>query len=416
MTQTTNSIRKNATSSRAFAAALCFAVLNLLLVLTDPISKIITHQESGTAEKTASPDPRRLALVPSFEWWRMQAFMSEQKAPQVVLLGSSQLMYSLFLADADFTKKSVDMVSHSRSHYMEHELKQRFKADSPSCFNFGLPGAMVSDDYMIVKGLFNKSERPSLVVLTLALRDFIDNRVENAGSTPTFTLLKPYVATDEIIEDAIPHAWERSGYLAERSVYLWRKRLDMRLLAEDQAKEGVGSFVGAMAPGSTAASKQLDPTYLLDDNKAGPGFRKGVALLHPDQPVTFTDNSKEYKKAYKTANNLLFGREEAFFHRVLGLLNQEGIKVLMVNMPVTPDNMALMPAGSYERYRSLLSQASKQYGVKLIDLNDGKSFGTNDYFDTVHLNGHGGKKVVDRLVREISQSREIASRLAGGTI
>jgi hypothetical protein len=85
------------------------------------------------------------------------------------------------------------------------------------------------------------------------------------------------------------------------------------------------------------------------------------------------------------------------------MAKQDGIKVLIVNMPLTKTNMALMPEGYYQEYLQVLQTTNDRYHCQLLDLNNDKSFETADFRDTAHMNASGGRKLIDRIVDRISE-------------
>jgi hypothetical protein len=126
--------------SKFFWAAIFLLVVDFALVAVNPFGKV---------------DPRRLPSPHSWEWWRTKSYLSADKAPDVVLLGSSLVMIPTPMLDADYLNKTLDCVHHDHSIYMQDRLGDSVGVKDLSCINLGLPGGMISDDYMVARYLLD---------------------------------------------------------------------------------------------------------------------------------------------------------------------------------------------------------------------------------------------------------------------
>jgi hypothetical protein len=122
------------------------------------------------------------------------------------------------------------------------------------------------------------------------------------------------------------------------------------------------------------------------------------------QPISqFEDNSKEYTARYNPFKAKLFDMQLGYLDKFLALAKQLGIKVLLVNMPLTQDNLSLIPAGKYQLYLDSVRKAATANGAAFIDYNDGQTF-THEYFnDMVHLNGYGSRRFFQMVGGEIKK-------------
>ncbi|HEY9869738.1 MAG TPA: hypothetical protein V6D08_11280, partial [Candidatus Obscuribacterales bacterium] len=76
-------------------------------------------------------------------------------------------------------------------------------------------------------------------------------------------------------------------------------------------------------------------------------------------------------------------------------------------------NMQLPPPGCYEKYLAVIKDASRRWNCPVVDLNAGGRFGTADFYDTVHMNSRGGRKLLDAIVAEIASNRGLSAQLTG---
>ena len=122
------------------------------------------------------------------------------------------------------------------------------------------------------------------------------------------------------------------------------------------------------------------------------------------QPITkFEDNSKEYTSRYNPFKEKLFDLQAKYLDQFLILSHLLGIKVVLVNMPLTADNMALIPAGKYQLYLKTVQELVTRSQATFVDFNDGKQF-THEFFnDPVHLNGYGSQRFFEKVGKIVSQ-------------
>lgn len=416
-------------------ASALFVAINLLGFATQPCPKA---------------PPEQLPVTPSWEWWRTKAFREEARCPDVLLLGSSLFMIPVALIDADYLDKTIDAIHHHHSRYLESNLKDR-SLPGVSCFNFSMPGAMISDHFIVADALFKPDRKPKVLVLGVTLRDFIDNGVPCAAATPAYNYLKHYINVDKYIELTAPGLRDRAEFYATKLAYLFGNRMDIQVFCKDRAlaflngihqniaqkkneeerikEEEKGSPAASQPSGSPPAASQPSgspdssqreerkipseqQTASVPDNASWlSDLTQGVFILIPHRIYPFQDNTREYKKRFRTANLDLFNNQTQFLTMLLEKANNMHIKVLFVNMPVTEANMRLMPAGSYHLYLSTLQALSKKYGSELVDLNDGKTFAKEDFKDPVHMNASGGKKLVEAIARVMSDRPTLSCAL-----
>ncbi len=334
--------------------------------------------------------------------------MKNEPAPDVVLLGSSLMMIPVSVLDADYLHKDLDAVYHDHSVYLENALSAA-QPGKHSCFNFAIPGGMVSDDYMIMRALLNGEHRPKVIVLGLTLRDFIESHVPCPAATTSFKYFKHFFNIDDIAELAMPEFWQRLDYWQSKLVYMVGQRLDLQVAFNQGVKTACDNLLGAAAETRSAVPVELTSNVAHNlKSEAEPGD----FVLHAGQIYPYEDNSGEYKKRFSNPSKKLFNTESLFLSRLLADARKNGVQVLLVNMPLTPANMGLMPAGYYSQYLTTVKEQARAFGSPLIDLNNGTAFSISDFRDTAHMNASGGKKLLDAIVATVKADDKIASALA----
>jgi lysophospholipase L1-like esterase len=174
-----------------------------------------------------------------------------------------------------------------------------------------------------------------------------------------------------------------------------------------------------MVPGVTPPQNhKLDLPSHPPDNNVVTRLSKAEArafVIKPHDPWLYENNADEYRKRFAGGNDELFKCQTQFLDRFLSLAQRQGIRVVIVNMPLTDANMSLMPPGSYARYSAVVQQACATYGADLLDLNQGGSgFTTQDFKDTAHMNAEGGKKFLDKIAQRLAASARLRLALSPG--
>ena len=93
------------------------------------------------------------------------------------------------------------------------------------------------------------------------------------------------------------------------------------------------------------------------------------------------------------------------------LTSERGIQLIVVNMPLTPGNIALMPPGFYEQYKNKVSEMAAANRAEFIDMNKPDVFEKKHFADTVHLNGLGGVAFFKMLSEKLALNRSFGAAL-----
>lgn len=382
--------RKNGSGLLGSAVALglmLFLCFDLTLLALRPLAKV---------------EPECLPSAHTWVWWANREYMERRTAPNVVILGSSLLMNPIAKVDADYLHKDLDYVKHHRSVYLERQLKDRCGREDLSCFNFALPGAMVSDDFMVLRAMSAMKKKPDIIVLGLGVRDFVDSGVNCPAATPPFKYLQRFADIDDIVDLSLPDVWRRAEYWIGKAVYLWEKKLDLQVLLSEAAKTMLGSHFAAYFPACRLT--EADPTKNMPGNLRSE-IEEGVYVIKADQAYSYEDNTTEYRKRFRNKNERMFDIQCQFLDKFLTEAQKEGIKIVLVNLPVTAANHALMPTGAYDRYAAFLKTEALRWNVPLIDPAQSVDFTVQDYSDTAHMNSVGGRKLLDILVSSLVGDR-----------
>lgn len=309
------------------------------------------------------------------------------KPASVVLMGSSLMMTPVWSVDLKNCQKVADVYHHHVSLSFEKMLNER--GLSGPVFNFALPGAMVSDIYLLSRKLFKGSQTPAVVVLGIGPRDFMDDLL--TGETRTAVFQKLADLRDLSGDGDLYFAtWqEKADFALNNAVFLYGKRCryqDKLCQSVSRLYDRLGKPAPAKPTGHAGAN--LEPAALADREKL------------------WANSIEEYRARYKRFNQKQFHKQCDFLKAFLQTAAQRHIKVMLANMPLTADNLRLMPPGFYEEYRRTVKAIAASYNVQLLDLQGDRRYTDVCFYDTVHLNGQGGEQLLQTLSNSLTGVRQ----------
>jgi len=413
--------------SKALAAVVAFAAIIALRCATasdKPIALCADTFKNSTNERLQKGN---------WEWWTLRDYVLNRRESDIVFMGSSQMACALASAEMNDRAYPIDLVVHRNSDTAESMLKARNGIRASTC-SLALGGAMISDQYMMARALFNEGNKPQLVVLGLNPRDFIDNTLETMSSTEVFRLLSPHVALGELnslVYSDIPSwfGWQVKrisapglvalNTLAANTLSVFESILppeDRTVLNSDEGVDLEALLKTADSNGieAQAAKAKLEllknPDFLKpnsDPNSIGP---RKCWLGKPDG--LFADNTKEYVKRYKNPYPPMYPSQKVFFSNLLAYLKKENIPVLVVGMPSLWPNRDLLPQDFWKEFKQFVVADCTKYGAEWMDLSEmDDRFTSADYLDLVHLDSSGGSKLVEDIVGRIDRTPRLAAAL-----
>ncbi len=314
--------------------------------------------------------------------------------PDVVLLGSSLIMAPVWTAD--FKRWGFagagDFYRHHHSKILETELSQSGRRPI-EVFSFAVPGAMVSDMYLVADKILTGNKAPSLVVYGVAPRDFMDDLAAGETRTVVFDRLGE-VADLNRSNFATSSFDEKFELILDRTIYLFGKRTRYQAKADSFCRRVIA-----------CASENRQDNDLFTATTAA------VFPLFQDRQVLWRKSVDEYHMRYQKFNQTQFVKQQQFLQDLITTCNNRHTKLLLVNMPLTKRNLQLMPDGLYEKYLSSLETIARENSVPLLDLSKA-NYSDQCFYDTVHLNEVGAKSFLGSLakvIRNDSQGQLTAS-------
>lgn len=380
-----------------------YAVLAFAMLLLLNLAAIVWYHP----DRLASPNR-------SWAYWAAQDLRNAGEVPDVMFFGSSLMLAVINDADATSQKKSLDAVKHHRSAFFEDALAKETGLPVKTG-SLAIGGQMASDSFALFSTLLaDRPERP-LIVWGIAPRDLVDSSFFNPHDSETVRYLEKVAFPNDVLPERA-RFWEEAERGGERFFYLYGKRLDVQKMQRDLSEAVLAALVGTRFDTIHTPQKILKMTMGAIPEECSPN----QWLVTPYQEKIagsgeFTDNTQEYLMRYQPFRPKLFDRQSRYLNRFLSEARQRGFETVLVNMPLTADNLRLLPEGVYDRYLSTVKNAAVRHGAHFLDFNASGNFGQKDFCDPVHLHGIAGQKFLRLLAAEISARTQIAVRSGGKT-
>src|SRR4030095_4928011 len=318
-------------------------------------------------------------------------FYALKQRPSVVLLGSSLMMFPFWSLDREIDPHLPDIFHHHASRYMEGQLTEHGWQE-PRVFSFAICGQMLSDAYIYLSELLREDKKPDWIVYGIAPRDFSDRDLSAPTATMTFKRLVGLENLGKYAYLYLPGWQDKADFVAAHACFFYGKRWRL----QQEVQKAVNKAYGLLGfnPSSPAAAGETHRGFTLDGS---PEFR-------------WQSSTNEYRRRYRNIEGKDLDVQMGFLEKLLVLCQERGIRVMLINMPLTETNRSLLPAGFYSGFRSRIARLADRPGVTFLDLGESPDFVRADYWDTAHLNHSGARKLLPHIVRTLAEAGTSSSR------
>ncbi|MDP3509910.1 MAG: DUF1574 family protein [Candidatus Melainabacteria bacterium] len=403
--------------STACLAAVLVAAIDLTFAFTHPLASINTVNTDKAEPYNAVTAVKRAMQQDALEQEQKRmtsgATASGVSRP-VLLLGSSLVVAPALQCEAIYTGKEFKRFHQRRltsfENYLESSLVKETGpnygskpvASSVRSYCLAMGGQMASDALLVAKEVLPASSDTNAgtsIVYGIAPRDFQDNLFPRIDASPIFRIFAQASDLPQLFEsEPAMTAVDRTSAIGERISSLYRYRTDWQNLFAIRAKRTIEKCLPFVV-----FDKYYD-TLALKPQKKGllPGEAIGTPLVVPNSAVDHADwqtTAEEYRRRY---NPVKVARAEAqfnYFEKLLHLCQERKVNLMVVNMPLSQDNMKALPKGFYKQYLSRADQLCAQYGVEFVDLNQGVWTSNSNYVDSVHLKPENSKAFMQKLAQ-----------------
>lgn len=370
-------IQKQAAQFRLRAglvACSLFALLNLGGLTAYNVSlKFWDSQAARAARETGQFDPTVcLKDLPMFNWALQDGYertldakshkLAAVSKPDVVLLGSSLMIFPLWFADHG--DNLPDQAYYAfRSNALEKKCTQ-----AHNICNLALPLLNASDAERLVETQLVGDKSPRVLVYGVGPRDFYDAFIAKPEASVYFERLSNVDDFTKNWNSYFSNPVDVAACLGKRLYFLFSKRDEILLLGKSISKQ----VLHLNKPTTTVPLTEMGPRR----------------------------NLEEYQGHYKNISNQALDREFSFLDKLLTVCSKRHIQVILLSMPLTKENRSLIPTEVYASFNRRLGALAAAKEQKFLNLN-GTEFATSDFLDSAHLNAKGAHKLVDLIAPSI---------------
>lgn len=357
-----------------------------------------------------SAHPLKNAVTPNLDrtetFGSLEAYKKLPVKPDLVLLGSSVVVAPVMQAESLLLNKPIVRFKHRESTYLEKNLDGKLPA-RPNIFCFAVAGAAVSDVHTIVRRLLvdqKNGDRPLAIVYGIAPRDFQDNTWPGVESTEVFQVLANTSDAFELAADRDITLDRKINVVLGRLSSFWKYRSDMRLLLTLRIKklmERTMPWVVFDKYGETLELKPRKHGQFPEEAKGELRVFPGIAMENVGEKRTVEQYINRYRPLNKNNVDLQFH----YLDKILSLCREARITPIIVNMPLSRANLALLPADFYREYKGRLATVCANQGAQLIDMQRASYEASDFYADTVHMTPEVSRMFLDDLAGFLAKSR-----------
>lgn len=323
-------------------------------------------------------------------------------APNTVLLGSSLMVVANAETDATWRGKRIDLTTYRQAKYFDETVSTRLCTRSQT-LNLASPGQIPSDAYLTLKEALNEGIRPSLVVYGVAPRDFIDSTMSSPFETESYKYLSRLVSTDDVdryLDDGLP------GSISRKIVSvlpLARHATDARLWLEKRVADWHEKTFSN--ENCISLEKRMSLLANYEPLDMVPEFIHAEVAKKSEVEKLYLDNLEDYKARYRKPRDSFYRGQLESFERLIELCKERRIELVVVNMPIQKCNIDLIDPDVFQKFLNDVEDVVESNGAKYVNLCAFDEYGKNDYRDSVHLNGFGGRKFINKLVSVLSETK-----------
>jgi len=345
--------------------------------------------------------------------------LASHSNPEVLLLGSSLVLVPSVRCDDSFYNRKTRYDRWYYRNVIDEYTKADFFQDAlakssgrqRSVLDLAVAASIMSDQYLILKKYLDSGKSPNMIVLGIAPRDFLDNLRQDPEKTPTYSILADLTCIKDLMDqkrskEAISNF--AFGYFSD----VYKNRGDYKTFIAGLASRVSGHPVDLyQATQETAKAKEPDTVdaNLIAEPKVDSGVLDSSKPMYVARPNNLFD-LKEYRRIYLPVNNQVFKLQMGYLDKFLALAQSHDIPVALVQMPVTKENLALLPDEIKVRYDRKVRELATKYDAKVFTSEGRLTFNTDDFEDSVHLNTKGGTRLFKLVAEDIGRDRELAAR------
>jgi hypothetical protein len=322
-----------------------------------------------------------------------------EHAPNVVLIGSSLLIQPEWYVDRRLPLKEpwgkstiISLSNYHLAQGLDNELaRQGFV--NPHVYSLAVGGALISDAYLLLYHYLKSYPKPKVVVLDCAPRSFNDTGVTQPDCTPIFDYCFRQQDFPELHKLYLRKFDAKANYIFSRIFFTYHYRQWLSELVKKHFSFALSDISQRFYSKPSTSSIQEETS--LDAKK--------TPLSKDAGAVKLAKSLEEYKGRYWCMSPELLGPQLRFLNRFCELCAVNQIKLIVVNMPLSRKNRALLPKGFYAVF-TRAAESSVRSPAVFKNLPELMEWPADCYDDSVHLNEKGGTVLNHWLAQFITKA------------
>jgi len=325
--------------------------------------------------------------------------------PDVLVVGSS--LSHCFTYDVDHEKGSTPAVEQpncARAPFLPGAI-EKITGHRLEIEVMALPGAMATDIADIVQSAMNSERKAKTIVYLAAPRDFIDRR-STPKSVSLFVAAKP---TNVDTAKKLPQ--EDLGVSFKNWMVLNMPAGMIRCFDQFQKNPtpALAFEVALDCCSQLYEQRSQIRSAVVDYACAALNRDRDLWSAAHNERATLKTQTRfdrdlgDYSFRYNPPDFARLKIEAKSLDRLAASCRAKRIRLVIVNMPLTKENKALLDSNLHRDYKRILAGAARLNGCELIDA-DRKEFVRADFIDSVHLNNYGSRKIQNLIAPQLAQS------------
>lgn len=322
--------------------------------------------------------------------------------PDVLVIGSSLAMNSFACADAHVYKQPAphigyELYSYTKSLYLEEKLKS-LTGKNVSAFDLAVGGCMLSDGWEILNKALELRPAVKMVILAVGPRDFVDTTAaENPADSTVIKYLKEQ--EENVLVPEILSSQRKFERMLSRMWHYFNIRADYKTFfsllgcSVLDRRADLYSAAAGFVDGDESYKLSFSPRRPSADSVLGPDYKKRDAAIYYNRYNPFSEKRMITQFGY--------------LEKTLALCKEKGIIVVVADLPVSELNRKQMAKEMKEKYYEVMKSTCRKFAAPLVELDRDPLFVDDDFRDTVHPVGSGGKKIIDRVSEAISRDGKL---------
>jgi hypothetical protein len=300
----------------------------------------------------------------------------------------------------------INRLEHHRCLYFE-ELWKRHCGLPCTTYSFAIDGQMASDAYLIAKTLNQLHRMPRYIVYGIVPRDLMNNGLASPSSTGTFKYLRNVIDLSDWDLSAHSSAEEKRDYVLSKCSALASGKTHFLTVGRQLQSALFDKLFGptdAEEVHTMQPLRDLATFHNPDDHGSNEGwvFPTRTCLTLPAKDLDI------YRLNYLPLRPDHYKLELLFFERLLSLTERTGTRLIVVNMPLPSDHLAILPTSVYENYLESVRSLANRHHASFVDMNNATMFTNDSFRDSAHLNALGAQRLLDHLTPNVALDLQLA--------